>query len=119
AGDARPRPRGARAAEAFRAAERRPGAGQGQGRDVRRAADGVRGRVPRDHEEPEEDARALVQGPAGRQDTRRKRARTPSRIVERLIDEGGAVRSTAETDLPPAPPPRSHRTPRSAAGTPA
>ena len=67
--DPRPGPRGARAAEAADAADRRPRAREGQGRHVRRAEGRLRGRVPRDHEEHEEDARAVVQGAARRQDS--------------------------------------------------
>ena len=65
--------------DAHHPADRRPGAREGEGRDVRRTRARVRGRVPRDHEEHEEDAGALLQGHAGRQGARGLRPRAAPR----------------------------------------
>ncbi len=50
------------------APHRRPRPRRGEGRDLRRTRARLRGGVPADHEEHAQDARAVVQGPAPRQD---------------------------------------------------
>ena len=74
-------------------ADRRSRAREGQGRDVRRARARLRGRVPGDHQEHEEDAGALVQGPARRQVAGGVRARAPPWALSPKITSARRVRT--------------------------